>query len=267
MSSEDTPTGPTGDVAPPVEPSIDTPSGPTGDVAPPVEPSIDTPSGPTGDVAPPVDPSIDTPSGPTGDVAPIITPDPVVVLPPTVAELCAPIMNSTDMNSVHSYANVYESLFSSRRNDNINLLQIGLNFGGAIHVWREYFPNSTIYLVDQGDHDTGDLFTTPRGIAFMNSDAYSHDFVVNNFTNNNIKFDIIIEDQSDRNYQKAQSTIVEYSSLLNVGGMLFIEDIQDINWTTTLMEYVPEELKANVQIFDLRENKGTWDDILFMVKN
>jgi hypothetical protein len=263
MSSEDTPTGPTGDVAPPVDPSIDTPSGPTGDVAP----SIDTPSGPTGDVAPTVDPSIDTPSGPTGDIAPIVTPDPVVVLPPTVAELCAPIMNSTDMNSTHSYADVYESLFSSRRNDTINILQIGLNFGGAIHIWRQYFPNSTIYLVDQGEHDTGDFFTTPKGIAFMNSDAYSHDFVVNNFTNNNIKFDIIIEDQSDRNYQKAQSTIVEYSSLLNAGGMLIIEDIQDINWTTQLMEYVPEELKANVQIFDLRENKGTWDDILFMVKN
>lgn len=223
--------------------------------------SEDTPTGPIGDVVPPVDPSVDTSTGPTGDVAPI------VVLPPTVADLCGPIMNSTDMNSTHSYADVYESLFSSRRNDTINILQIGLNFGGAIHVWREYFPNSTIYLIDKDDYDCGDLFTTPRGIAFMNSDAYSHDFVVNNFTNNNIKFDIIFDDQSERTYQKAQSAIVEYSSLLNVGGMLIIEDIQDINWTTTLMEYVPENMKANVQTFDLRENKGRWDDILFVVKN
>jgi hypothetical protein len=224
--------------------------------------SEDTPTGPTGDAAP-IDPPIDTPTGPTGEVAP----DPVVVLPLTIPQMCGPIMNSTDMNSTHSYADVYETLFSSRRNDTINILQIGLNYGGAIHIWNQYFPNSTIYLIDQGEGNPGELFTTPRGIAYMNSDAYSHDFVVNNFTNNNIKFDIVIDDQSERNYHKAQSVITEYTSLLNAGGMIVVEDIQDINWTTSLMEFVPDDLKPNVQVFDLRENKGRFDDILFVVKN
>jgi len=48
-------------------------------------------------------------------------------------------------------------------------------------------------------------------------------------------------------------------------GILMIEDVQSIDWIDELKSVVPEYLKKYIQVFDLRNNKGRYDDIVFVI--
>ena len=48
-------------------------------------------------------------------------------------------------------------------------------------------------------------------------------------------------------------------------GILIIEDIQDYEWIDKLKNTTPDSLKQYIEIYDLRENKGRYDDILFVI--
>ena len=53
---------------------------------------------------------------------------------------------------------------------------------------------------------------------------------------------------------------------MNDGGILVIEDVQDMNWIEILKNEVSEELKEGIEIYDLRKNKSRYDDVLFIIK-
>jgi hypothetical protein len=48
-------------------------------------------------------------------------------------------------------------------------------------------------------------------------------------------------------------------------GILIIEDVQDWDWIETLKNEVPDHLKEFVNVYDLREKKGRYDDIVFTI--
>ena len=48
-------------------------------------------------------------------------------------------------------------------------------------------------------------------------------------------------------------------------GILIIEDVQSWNWIDILKKEVPENLKQFIKIYDLRQNKNRWDDIVFTI--
>jgi hypothetical protein len=48
-------------------------------------------------------------------------------------------------------------------------------------------------------------------------------------------------------------------------GILIIEDLQLCDWTEILKNEVPEDLKQYVKVYDLRDNKGRYDDIVFTI--
>ena len=65
---------------------------------------------------------------------------------------------------VHNYTDVYEAFFSSRRDEPLNFLEIGIGLkrkedpriahgrnesgGASIRMWHDYFPKATIYAID-----------------------------------------------------------------------------------------------------------------------
>jgi len=59
--------------------------------------------------------------------------------------------------------------------------------------------------------------------------------------------------------------ITNYSKLLTNNGILVVEDIQDENWIQILMDNVPEELKSYVYVYDLRNIKGRYDDLVLVI--
>ena len=56
-----------------------------------------------------------------------------------------------------------------------------------------------------------------------------------------------------------------YSRVLADDGILIIEDVQEYDWIEHLKNAVPDNLKQYIHIYDLRENKGRYDDIVFTI--
>ena len=86
------------------------------------------------------------------------------------------------------------------------------------------------------------------------------------FLDNNIKFDIIIDD-GPHTLESMIYIIKNYTQLLNNNGILIIEDVQAIEWCETLYNNVEPSLQKFSYNIDRRHIKGTLDDILFIVEN
>ena len=56
-----------------------------------------------------------------------------------------------------------------------------------------------------------------------------------------------------------------YSQVLTDDGILIIEDVQSIEWIDILINVVPENLKEFIKVYDLRNNKNRYDNIVFTI--
>ena len=61
--------------------------------------------------------------------------------------------SKTDKNTTHSYLELYERLLQKKKNSAKYVLEVGIGDfgpknGGSIKLWRDYFPNATIYGLD-----------------------------------------------------------------------------------------------------------------------
>ena len=54
----------------------------------------------------------------------------------------------TDKATHHKFTDYYHSILSEIRYDKLNVLEIGISFGGSLKMWEEYFINSKIYGCD-----------------------------------------------------------------------------------------------------------------------
>lgn len=53
--------------------------------------------------------------------------------------------------SIHkwtNYFNIYERYFNSFRSKNPRFLEIGVQYGGSLKMWSEYFENAKIFGID-----------------------------------------------------------------------------------------------------------------------
>lgn len=176
----------------------------------------------------------------------------------------------TDKNTTHSYFDTYNNLFKPIRDDAKNILEIGMgNFnpknGGSILLWRMFFKNALIHGVDIVAKDRiYDIILKDENIkTYLNTDAYNLDFI-DNFKKSNINFDVIIDD-GPHTFETQCKCIELYSDLLTNNGMLIIEDVQDINWIQQFIQITPVHLHKFIQVYDLRNNKHRYDDILFVI--
>ena len=179
----------------------------------------------------------------------------------------------TDKNTDHSYLEVYDVLLKSKKHSALNVLEVGIGDGnqgatngGSIKLWKDYFPNATVHALDIlpinriWDGIKGD----PRIQLYASFDAYNANLVKTNFADKNLKFDFVIDD-GPHSLESIVSFINLYLPLLTNDGILIIEDIQEYNWVNSLKSTVPENLRKYVQVFDRRNVKGRYDDILFVV--
>lgn len=171
--------------------------------------------------------------------------------------------NRTDKNTIHSYIPLYETLFKQKKETAKHILEIGILGGGSIDLWYIYFTNATIYGVDiMPSHAVWDGITNKKNIIlYTATDAYDSEFVD---TLSDIKFDIILDDGPHSLFSQ-QQFIKLYSPLLADDGILVIEDVQSIDWVDTLRQSVPYHLKQYIKVYDLRDKKGRYDDIVFTI--
>ena len=144
----------------------------------------------------------------------------------------------------HQYTQIYQNLFNSIRNDNFNLLEIGVLYGASLKMWHEYFPNANIYGADNffGYNGNGCSINNPLcfidelinnnhifnriNLNFIDQSDYNE---LNEFANNiNIKFKFILDDGSHL-MKDQQITFFHLFDLIESGGYYIIENLQTYN--------------------------------------
>jgi hypothetical protein len=171
----------------------------------------------------------------------------------------------TDKNTCHSYLDLYQELLKNKRETAKNVLEIGVHKGGSIKLWYDYFPNANIYGLDI--LKIKDIWSEIRNkdrIMLGCFDAYKEDFVTNHFLNKNIKFDFMLDD-GPHTLESMKKFIQLYTQLMTDNGILIIESLQSFEWIEILKNEVPENLKQFIKVYDLREIKNRYDDIVFTI--
>jgi cephalosporin hydroxylase len=172
----------------------------------------------------------------------------------------------TDKNTFHSYLPLYQQLLINKRETAKNVLEIGIWNGGSIKMWNDFFINATIYGLDIMDMNDkwDDISNEKRVVLYTSFDAYNEDLFNEHFLNKNVKYDVILDD-GPHTLESMKDFIKLYSQLMTLDGILIIEDIQYYEWLSILVDEVPEHLKQYIKIYDLRQIKQRWDDIVFTI--
>ena len=174
--------------------------------------------------------------------------------------------SKTDKNTRHSYLPLYELLLIDKKETALNVLEIGIDRGGSIKLWSDFFTSATIYGLDIMPNRKvwRNIKNKENIILYTSTDAYNADFFNSHFLYQNITFDVILDD-GPHTLESMQQFIKLYSQVMATDGILIIEDIQDISWINILKEEVPENLKQFIKVYDLRPNKNRYDDIVFTI--
>lgn len=166
------------------------------------------------------------------------------------------INNYGSDKNINGYTPIYHSLFHPIRNNNINLLEIGIGTmipsvpssmvgygigdykpGASLRAFRDFFINGKIY---GGDIQKDCMFEENRIKTFL------FDSTDGNECNNileDLTFDVIIDD----GLHEAQAQLNTFSNLfprLNSGGYYFIEDIATHNSLYEQWEEIFKEIEG-----------------------
>lgn len=119
-------------------------------------------------------------------------------------------------NGTHRFGRIYDYYFRDIRNQVENFLEIGVEHGDSITMWRNYFPNATIWGID--NRDIRKIENLNR-IKFLLGDQGNIPFL----ESIDCMFDFIIDDGSHESKDQMISFGVLFKKL-KPGGIYFIED-------------------------------------------
>ncbi|MCV3210531.1 glycosyltransferase [Mesorhizobium sp. YC-39] len=126
------------------------------------------------------------------------------------------------------YLETYEQLFSAFRDKPVRLLEIGVQNGGSLEIWRQYFPQAELILGCDINTACSKLTFDDKRIAVVVGDANTEE-VECNIVARSSKFDIIIDDGSHSSSDIIRS-FVRYFPHVSEGGMYIVEDLHCSYW-------------------------------------
>jgi len=168
---------------------------------------------------------------------------------------------NSDKFTSHSYLEDYDRLFSPIKDEVKSILEIGIQKGESLLMWKDLFPNAEIY---GAEINLSSLTINPYQdrITIKQGDAYTHSFLD---LFKDINFDIIIDDGSHL-VEHMEFFCKYYPKILKPGGIMIVEDIAHFPHAEQLLKSLPKELQEKAYISDLRHIKNRWDDVLLIVK-
>jgi 23S rRNA U2552 (ribose-2'-O)-methylase RlmE/FtsJ len=174
----------------------------------------------------------------------------------TLTQLHNELNPRTDKGALHDYINGYYNEAFKDNTKPVNVLEIGVYMGGSLQLWAKHFgPESKIYGFDIEDHIVQEFIDAPN-IFFELKNGYSQ-YTVEQFEDE--YFDFIIDD-GPHTLGSQLDCMLMWNTKLKPGGKFIIEDIQN----ETDLKHILQLGKnfGEVKIFDLRPNKGRYDDII-----
>tara|TARA_B100000029_G_C17294301_1_gene858204 strand:+ start:132 stop:815 length:684 start_codon:yes stop_codon:yes gene_type:complete len=121
--------------------------------------------------------------------------------------------------NISGFIELYEKYFSRFQKSEINILEIGVDEGHSLRIWREFFPKAKICGIDILEKKF-----TIENVEILKGDQSDFNFLgslINKYKN----FDIIIDDGSHQSKHiiKSFNFLFPY---LNTNGIYVIEDLQ-----------------------------------------
>jgi hypothetical protein len=163
-----------------------------------------------------------------------------------------------DKGTTHDYLQGYYQASFKGRFEPKRMLELGINFGHSLLLWKEWFPSTSIYGIDI--RDVMDCKYQLEGVTCLIADGFS-ERTLEMFPDNH--FDIIIDD-GPHTLSTNSFSATRWVNKLTVGGKLVIEDIQKFEWVAEIKGQV-DLSKFNFRCIDLRLNKGRYDDIIIEI--
>jgi cephalosporin hydroxylase len=175
----------------------------------------------------------------------------------------------TDKDCHHRYCTLfYDAALAKYRDQRVELLEIGVGAGGSLVMWHRYFRNAArIVGIDAAlapsllDAYLRGFAAAPDNIMLKQGDAY-----FSRVGDDLGAFDIIIDD-GPHTFDSHLAVLLFYLPKLKPGGMLVIEDVADVRWTSTYQRAVELHPRHTHKTIDLRhEFHKLPDDVLFVVE-
>lgn len=193
-----------------------------------------------------------------------------------------------DKSSKHNYHEVYEPYFEKVRDQEINILEIGIFRGASMRAHLEYFPNATVYGIDTFHRievdALGDVLGEQRS-KWMNDNSMDAGLAsrMRKHWGKDVKFDFVIDDGA--HYPKANMlTLQNVKRFVKPDGTYFIEDVFPLEVMTQKELSIPwlaerpdkynaldnnmflnELAKYGVKRYDLRKRSGNPDSYIIAV--
>lgn len=173
----------------------------------------------------------------------------------TLEELLKERIYHTDKFSGHQYLSTYERLFNPITESVKNILEVGVQRGESLELWKNLFPNAMVYGAEV--LESAVKIQKQERIKIFFGDAYEKEFI-KNFES--IQFDVIIDDGSHQ-FEHMEWFCKNYKQLLAPNGLIIVEDIPAIQYAERLKTSLNMK---NSYIVDLRDVNQRWDDILLV---
>lgn len=128
-----------------------------------------------------------------------------------------------------SYLDLYHKLFFHLRNDPIRLLEIGIQNGGSLEIWSQYFKRAELILGVDVNPNCHSLTFESANIDLIVGDSSSQQ-VADLVHSKSSTFNLIIDDGSHTSTDIIKS-FSHYFKYLSNGGIYIIEDLHCSYWS------------------------------------
>jgi predicted O-methyltransferase YrrM len=126
----------------------------------------------------------------------------------------------------HHYYKEYETYFENKRNEPLNILEIGTFKGASTAAFSDYFPNGTIYTIDIFERKTAEdiPYLKRENVKWLKGNSMDAGLGMRMKKEwGDVKFDYIIDDGA--HYPEANRlTFQNCYPFLKKGGVYFVED-------------------------------------------
>jgi hypothetical protein len=128
------------------------------------------------------------------------------------------------------YLDVYQELFEALQHKNISLLEIGIQNGGSLEIWAQYFPSGICFVGCDNDSKCATLRFEDKRICTIIGDA-SLSSTASIIKEQFKPFQIIIDDGSHMSSDIIRAFCL-YFEHLEVGGIFIAEDLHCSYWSS-----------------------------------
>ena len=126
------------------------------------------------------------------------------------------------------YLREYNRLFTPYREQSISMLEIGIQNGGSLEIWSQYFPNAQKFVGCDINPDCAKLTFADSRIAVIVGDATLPETQAQVLAQS-ASFDLIIEDGSHTSSDIIKA-FARYFPALKSGGLFITEDLHCSYW-------------------------------------